>query len=115
MTDDLDTILSSDEVVTPSFGFISSVMRAVHQSCRFTGTIPFPWFRFATGLIGGLLCLIFSVFFLLSKDPPDLRFIDIASWAQSMDQAWMIYVVYSTFVFFGSLLAVRFSFEFISE
>lgn len=48
--DDLDRMLSSDETLTPSSGFATRVMEAVHDAAVEPPPLPFPWWRFAAGL-----------------------------------------------------------------
>jgi len=55
--DQLDQILSSDDVLTPSSGFAASVMDAVRDAAAEPPPLPFPWRRFAAGL---LTCCISS-------------------------------------------------------
>lgn len=107
MTDDLDTILASEKMVTPSPGFLASVMHAVRHSLSSTSAIRFPWIRFAAGLLGGLLCLLMSVGMFLPENLMDFRIIGISTW-------WK-YACYASIILPGILLAVRLSFEFSSE
>ena len=55
-TEDLDRILSSEEHVIPSAGFVTSVMTRIHQETSIPPQIPFPWRRFSLSAI--LLSLI---------------------------------------------------------
>jgi hypothetical protein len=55
--DQLDQILSSDDVLTPSSGFAAGVMEAVREAAGEPPPLPFPWGRFTAGLLG---CGIFS-------------------------------------------------------
>ena len=48
--DELDRILSREETVTPSAGFVTSVMAAVRREAAAPPPIPFPWRRLLTGL-----------------------------------------------------------------
>jgi hypothetical protein len=54
----LDRILSSDEQLVPSSGFVSAVMERVHEEAAAPPPIPFPWkrmlpgFAFAAGVFG---------------------------------------------------------------
>jgi hypothetical protein len=48
----LDQILSSDDVLTPSSGFAAGVMEAVREAAAEPPALPFPWRRFAAGLLG---------------------------------------------------------------
>ena len=61
MMDDLDRILGSEGNVTPSGGFLASVMAAVRACRRYEIPIPFPWKRFAAGLVGGVCCTLLSM------------------------------------------------------
>jgi hypothetical protein len=49
--DQLDQILSSDDVLTPSSGFAAGVMEAVCEASREPPPLAFPWLRFVAGLI----------------------------------------------------------------
>jgi hypothetical protein len=51
MTDPLDRILSQDDSLEPSSGFGASVMAAVRRQADEPPPIPFPWIRFAVGLV----------------------------------------------------------------
>lgn len=107
MTDDLDKILASEEMVTPSPGFLASVMHAVHHSITSTAAIRFPWIKFAAGFLGGLLCLLFGVGMFLPENLLDFRIIGISAWSN--------YACYASIVLPGILIAVRLSIEFTSE
>jgi hypothetical protein len=59
--DDLDRILSSDDVLKPSSGFSGNVMAAVRAAAVETNS-PFPWLRFTAGIAGcGGAAAAFSV------------------------------------------------------
>jgi hypothetical protein len=49
--DQLDEMMSSDDVLTPSSGFAAGVMDAVREAASEPPPLPFPWLRFAAGLI----------------------------------------------------------------
>ncbi len=49
--DDLDRVLSTDESIAPSSGFVSSVMELVEREAVTPPPIPFPWVRLAVGLV----------------------------------------------------------------
>jgi hypothetical protein len=53
--DQLDQILSSDDVLAPSSGFAAAVMEAVREAAS-EPPLPFPWGRFAAGLLGCSIC-----------------------------------------------------------
>ncbi|HEX3436924.1 MAG TPA: hypothetical protein VHT24_09155 [Pseudacidobacterium sp.] len=45
MRDELDETLSQEDEITPSLGFVASVMEAVQEDAAITQPIPFPWAR----------------------------------------------------------------------
>jgi hypothetical protein len=55
--DEMDRILSRDEQIAPSSGFVSSVMDAVRREAATPPPIPFPWERAAPGLAGWAVTL----------------------------------------------------------
>ena len=46
---DIDRILTSESMVTPSPGFTWSVMQVVRAVCRHVPVVAFPWRRLAAG------------------------------------------------------------------
>jgi hypothetical protein len=48
--DDLDRILSRDDEIVPSSGFVPAVMDAVRREAATPPAIPFPWRRALPGL-----------------------------------------------------------------
>jgi len=59
MTDDpVDRILSREDDILPSSGFVCSVMEAVRQEAATPPPIPFPWKWAAPGLIALVVALI---------------------------------------------------------
>lgn len=59
--DDFDRILSKDEEIIPSSGFVVSVMDAVRHETEAPPPIPFPWKRALPGLSAAGFALV-SVF-----------------------------------------------------
>lgn len=55
--DDLDRILSKDQEIIPSPGFVNSVMDSVRREAQTPGPIPFPWKRALPGLASVVLSL----------------------------------------------------------
>jgi hypothetical protein len=66
--DDLDRILSSEDLLEPSSDFAMDVMAAVRRHASEPTPLPFPWFRFVAGLAasvgmaaaGTVLLLLFT-------------------------------------------------------
>jgi hypothetical protein len=50
-TEAIDRILSADEQLVPSSGFLSGVMELVHEEAAAPPPIPFPWKRALPGFI----------------------------------------------------------------
>lgn len=48
---ELDPRLTSDSEIQPSSGFVGSVMEAVREAAVEPAPLPFPWQRFAVGLV----------------------------------------------------------------
>jgi len=90
--DNLDRILSSDDVLEPSSGFAGNVMEAVRRQAAAPATPAFPWVRFALGLAascgmaatGGLFVLRFQTELVAAFSPlaavvPELGYAAAAS------------------------------------
>jgi hypothetical protein len=56
--DDLDRILSTEQEIIPSSGFVRSVMDAVRHDAAAPPPIPFPWRRALPGLCAAGLALV---------------------------------------------------------
>jgi len=56
--DDLDLLLSREEDLVPSSGFVAEVMDAVQREAATPPQIPFPWKRALAGLAASILALI---------------------------------------------------------
>jgi len=56
--DDLDRILSKEQEILPSSGFVTSVMDAVRREAAGPRPIPFPWKRALPGLFAAGLALV---------------------------------------------------------
>lgn len=55
--DDFDRILSKEQEIIPSSGFVSSVMNAVQREAAAPPVIPFPWKRALPGLAAAGLAM----------------------------------------------------------
>ncbi len=114
MIDDLDRILVSEDSITPSGGFLASVMEAVREYRRYEIPIPFPWKRFTTGLVGGLSCTALSSI-LLAPELFPLRSPGVRTWLSVPQWPCAPETVWAVLVLAGSLLAVRFSVAWTSD
>ncbi len=59
--DNLDRILSAEEEILPSSGFVSSVMDVVLREAASPPPIPFPWKRALPGLVVAGLTITFAL------------------------------------------------------
>jgi hypothetical protein len=65
--DDLDRILSSEDLLEPSSGFTMELMAAVRRQAAEPSPLRFPWFRFVTGMAAcGVMAAAGSVLLLQS-------------------------------------------------
>ncbi len=111
MTDGLDRILVSEPVVSPSGDFASRVMRAVRRSCDQFAPLPFPWQRFAMGLVGGLVCLSITIMVLTSGPGLNRVVFDATAWLQTFNPN----VLSMTVALIVSLAVVRLSVAYAGE
>jgi hypothetical protein len=56
--DDLDRVLSGEENIVASSGFVAAVMNAVRSEAAAPPQIPFPWKRALAGLAACTLALV---------------------------------------------------------
>lgn len=59
--DNLDRILSAEEEILPSSGFVTSVMDVVLREAATPPPIPFPWKRALPGLVVAGLTIAFAL------------------------------------------------------
>jgi len=85
--DDLDRILSAEEEIIPSSGFVASVMEAVRYDAGAPPSIPFPWKRALPGLCAAGLALVWvcvagSTFFIpgTATQPLPARLLSTLAW-----------------------------------
>ena len=60
MHDDIDRILADEDMITPSAGFVTSVMEAVERNAA-TPPLEFPWLRALPGLIATTAALVVAI------------------------------------------------------
>jgi hypothetical protein len=65
---ELDRILSSEEPLTPSSGFAAAVMERVHEAAIEPPPLPFPWTRFAAGVIACGVCAASGAALIVNTD-----------------------------------------------
>lgn len=71
--EDIDQILSSDDVLEPAAGFVMSVMDRVRRQAHELPPRRFPWLRFTIGLIGCLTAAVSATVLALSLEPYVIR------------------------------------------
>ncbi|HEY1342114.1 MAG TPA: hypothetical protein VGF59_31615 [Bryobacteraceae bacterium] len=67
--EDLDRILSSEDLLQPSSGFAMDVMAAARRQAAEPAPLPFPWFRLAAGLAASLVIAAAGTVLLLLYAP----------------------------------------------
>ena len=67
--DDLDRILSSEDLLEPSSGFTMEVMAAVRRQAAEPSPLRFPWFRFVAGLAACGVMAAAGTVLLLQSEP----------------------------------------------
>lgn len=97
--DEIDRILSGEEDIVPSSGFVGAVMDAVMREASEPPPIPFPWKHGVAGLVASLAMLVQ----LLIADPPIPE--SLSSGLESMVQealamgvGWIVLAVLVSFV-----------------
>lgn len=115
MNNDLDRILASEELLTPSVGFVNRVTAAVRRAHDHVAPIRFPWQRFAVGLAAGCLCTLLSGAILLARDSAGLHGSGPAAWIQPTQWSYATAVLCLTMALIGSLLVVRISVDLTTE
>jgi len=107
--DDLDRILSTEQALLPSSGFLASVMDAVGTEAAAPPPIPFPWKRALPGLAVAALALLAALAVGISvllqgsaaqPVPPDLSsaigsFMEVA---QTVGAGWILLGLLLSFV-----------------
>jgi hypothetical protein len=66
--DELDRILSSEDSLQPSSGFVMSVMEAIHREAEVPQPLHFPWVRFVVGLSACVIVALSGTILLLRLD-----------------------------------------------
>jgi len=116
--EDFDRILSKEQEIAPSSGFVVSVMDAVQREAEAPPPIPFPWKRALPGLTAAGLALVWvfvtgiSLFIretVTQPLPPELlsRFALIIEAWKTVGASWI------TLALVLSLASVKFSARFV--
>jgi uncharacterized membrane protein YhfC len=71
--DDIDYILTNEELITPSPDFLASVMRAVRRQAASLPPLKFPWLRFLPGILAMFVAIMRAVWDLVGfLNEPDV-------------------------------------------
>ena len=98
--DDLDRILSRDDDIMPSSGFVSSVMDAVRREAATPPAIPFPWRRAVPGFVAWAVTLVAVVVaaFRWTEDPSASAIAGLVEAAASIGAGWIVLALLMSFV-----------------
>jgi hypothetical protein len=71
MHDDIDRILADEDTITPSAGFVTSVMAAVEREAATPPPLEFPWLRALPGLVATTAALVVAIWYAITslRDP----------------------------------------------
>lgn len=90
MSDELDRMISREDEIVPSSGFVSSVMDAVRQEAAASQStafppIPFPWVRALPGFIalGTMLAMLIAVVVQAARLPASVPSHALPEWLDS--------------------------------
>ena len=67
--EDLDRVLSRNQEILPSSGFVASVMEAVHREAAAPPPIPFPW-KLALPLVPAVGAIVWLIVMALAHPAP---------------------------------------------
>lgn len=104
--DELDRILSHKDEITPSSGFVNSVMDAVRQDASTPAPIPFPWRRALPGMIAGVIITGSAIAFMAiqllrpDKNPMIQVHAELSSTIFAITAALLLTLASTTFVRF---------------
>jgi hypothetical protein len=96
--DDLDRMLSREDEIVPSSGFVASVMDSVRREAAMPPPIPFPWKWALPGLaawafvLAALITAVFAQSGRGARDPSAMAFpklVAIIDGARSMGLEWI--------------------------
>lgn len=107
--DELDRILSAEPQITPSSGFVDSVMDAVRREASAPPPIPFPWKRALPGLCTSAIVLalvllagsrMFSEEISVQTAPAKLlsKFTPVLGVWKAIGASWIVLALTLTFV-----------------
>jgi hypothetical protein len=71
--DKLDWILTSEEELVPSSGFVASVMERVREETAAPAPIPFPWKRLVPAMVMIVAALLWCAVKLVQQGVPELH------------------------------------------
>jgi hypothetical protein len=103
--DDLERMLADESAITPSAGFLTSVMEAVEREAAAPPPLEFPWFRALPGLLATAAAIIAAVWHGIGslRDPVSLAAFDeqvrqLTALAAAMGLHWLLLAMAITIV-----------------
>ena len=104
--DELERILSAEEDIVPSSGFVALVMEAVHREAAATAPIPFPWKRALPGFGAWGIALVSFVTLSVEqfgRQTPSTTgglasaFQAVVAMANTVDAGWIVLALFLSF------------------
>ena len=112
---ELDRLLGSEGLITPSPGFVGSVMKAVRAVHQRVPVVAFPWQRLGAGLAASIV-LAFLTVAVLSDVPGTGRFTfdatTVTQRLREMESMWFLTAVVAAL---ATVLATRVSLDYMTE
>lgn len=98
--DDIERILADDDTMTPSAGFLTSVMEAVGREAAAPSPLKFPWVRALPGLLATIAALAVAIWHGIGSltNPASFAVFDqqlrqLAALAAGMGLHWVLFAV----------------------
>ncbi len=105
MHDDIDRILADEDTITPSAGFLTSVMRAVEREAAIPPPLKFPWLRALPGFLATIAALAVAIWQGIGslRDPASIALLEeqlrrFAVVAAGMGLQWVLLAVAITII-----------------
>lgn len=113
--EDIEDILANEEIVTPSSGFLDSVMRAVRREATSLPPLKFPWRRALPGFLATFVAVARTVWDLVGivRDAASFTALEdmlgqVSAFADAIGLEWIVLAIAVTLISVTlSLMLVR--------
>ena len=105
MHDDIDRMLADEDTITPSAGFVTSVMAAVERETATPPPLEFPWLRALPGLVATTAAMVVAIWHAITslRNPASLAIFEeqarqLTVVVTSLGLHWVLFAVVITIV-----------------